>query len=122
MKKKRLNKVEIISKIEESNLKTNLPKIRVGDTIQLGVEIKEGEKKRIQAYEGVVLAIKNSGINKTITVRKVMQGIGIERVFLLNSPRIKEIRIKRSAKVRRSKLYFLRNLSGKATRLKQRFN
>ena len=121
-KNTRLKMEELLSHVENSSLKTNLPLIRVGDTIQVGVEIKEGEKTRTQAYEGVVISMKNSGINKTITVRKIMQGIGIERTFLINSPKIKNLQVKRSAKVRRAKLYYLRNLSGKATRLKQRFN
>ena len=86
------------------------------------IEIKEGQKTRIQAYEGVVISQKNVGLNKTITVRKIFQGIGIERCFLLHSPKVMTIEIKRSAKVRRAKLYYLRNLSGKATRLKQRFD
>jgi large subunit ribosomal protein L19 len=85
------------------------------------VEIREGKKTRTQAYEGVIISMKNSGINKTITVRRVMQGIGVERCFLLHSPKVQTIEIKRSSKVRRSKLYYLRELSGKATRLKQRF-
>ena len=121
-KNKKLSNELLTKYVENQSIKKELPKIRIGDTLQLGVEIKEGGKTRIQAYEGVTIAIKNSGINKTITVRKSMQGIGIERTFLLNSPKIKTIIIKRSAKVRRSKLYFLRKLSGKATRLKQNFD
>ena len=122
IKKERLKMTELLSHVESSQLKSDLPLIRVGDTIQVGVEIKEGEKTRTQAYEGVIIGMKNSGVNKTITVRKIMQGIGIERTFLINSPKIKSLQVKRSAKVRRAKLYFLRNLSGKATRLKQRFD
>lgn len=112
----------LLSNIEAPYLKPNVPNIRVGDNVKLGVQITEGSKTRIQAYEGVVISIKNTGINKTITVRKIMQGIGIERCFLIHSPKINSIQILSSAKVRRSKLYYLRNLSGKATRLKQRFN
>ena len=122
IKKERLKMTELVSHVESDQLKSDLPLIRVGDTIQVGVEIKEGEKTRTQAYEGVIIGMKNSGVNKTITVRKIMQGIGIERTFLINSPKIKSLQVKRSAKVRRAKLYFLRNLSGKATRLKQRFD
>ena len=107
--------------IEKTYLKTDLPNIRVGDTVRLGVEIREGEKTRVQAYEGVVISQRNSGLSQTITVRRVMQGIGIERCFPIHSTKIKNIEIKRSSKVRRSKLYYLRGLSGKATRLKQRF-
>ena len=115
-------RVRILNKVESEYLKSDLPNVRVGDTVRLGVEIKEGAKTRTQAYEGVVISQKNSGLNKTITVRRVMQGIGVERCFLIHSPKIQSIEIKRSSKVRRSKLYYLRELSGKATRLKQRFN
>lgn len=113
---------EVLNNIESTYLKVDLPNIRIGDTLKLGIEIKEGEKTRIQAYEGVVISKKGAGINATVTVRRVMQGIGIERCFLIHSPKVQSIEIKRSSKVRRAKLYYLRNLSGKATRLKQRFN
>ena len=119
--KNKTNNTALLNKVESEYLKEDLPNVRVGDTVRLGVEIREGKKTRIQAFEGVVISQKNSGINKTITVRRVMQGIGVERCFLLHSPKIKTIEIKRSSKVRRSKLYYLRELSGKATRLKQRF-
>ena len=119
--KNKINNTTLLNKVESEYLKDDLPNVRVGDTVRLGVEIREGKKTRIQAYEGVVISMKNSGISKTITVRRVMQGIGVERCFLLHSPKIKDIEIKRSSKVRRSKLYYLRELSGKATRLKQRF-
>ena len=111
----------IIKKIEQAHLKKDIPNIEVGDTIRLGLRIKEGNKERTQYYEGVTISKKNSGVNKTITVRRVMQGIGIERLFLIHSPRIVSIEIKKSAKVKRAKLYYLRNLSGKATRLKQKY-
>jgi len=118
----KINRTEILNSIEESQKKENLQKIDIGDTVKLGILIKEGEKERIQFYEGVVIAQKNSGINKTITVRKVLQGIGVERIFPLHSPKVNSIEIIRRSKVRRSKLYYLRSLSGKATRLKQRFD
>ena len=120
--KNKINNTALLNKVESEYLKEDIPNVRVGDTVRLGVEIREGKKTRIQAYEGVVISQKNSGINKTITVRRVMQGIGVERCFLLHSPKIQTIEIKRSSKVRRSKLYYLRELSGKATRLKQRFS
>ena len=119
--KNKINNTALLNKVESEYLKEDIPNVRVGDTVRLGVEIREGKKTRIQAYEGVVISQKNSGINKTITVRRVMQGIGVERCFLLHSPKIQTIEIKRSSKVRRSKLYYLHELSGKATRLKQRF-
>ena len=93
----------------------------VGDNVKLGVLIKEGNKERIQYYEGIIIAQKNSGISKTITVRRILQGIGIERIFLIHSPKLISIQVLKSSRVRRSKLYYLRNLSGKRSRLKQRF-
>jgi|TARA_B100000524_G_scaffold154121_1_gene78046 large subunit ribosomal protein L19 len=118
----KIKNTELLNSIEASYLKVDLPNIRIGDTLKLGIEIKEGEKTRVQAYEGVVISKKGAGINTTVTVRRIMQGIGIERCFLIHSPKVRSIEIKRSSKVRRAKLYYLRNLSGKATRLKQRFN
>ena len=112
---------ELLEHVESEYLNKNNTNVKVGDTVKLGIQIKEGEKTRIQAYEGVVISKKNSGINKTITVRKIMQGIGVERCFLLNSPKIEYLEVSRSSKVRISKLYYLRNLQGKATRLKQSF-
>ena len=117
----KINPDAIMKSVESEYLKSDLPNFAVGDTVKLSIEIKEGAKERIQYYEGVIIAIKNSGISKTITVRRVLQNIGVERIFLVNSPKIKDIEIKRSSKVRRAKLYYLRNLSGKATRLKQKF-
>jgi large subunit ribosomal protein L19 len=108
--------------LENKFLNANVPNIRVGDTIKLGVSITEGNKERIQFTEGVVIAKKNSSLNSTITLRRVMQGVGVERVYLLNSPKLKSIEIVRSSKVRRSKLYYLRLRLGKATRLEQRFD
>ena len=112
---------EIIDQFQQQYLKDNLPVIRIGDSIKVGVKIIEGNKERVQFYEGTIIAKKNSSINTTITVRKILQGIGIERIFLLHSPKIDSIEILRSSKVRRSKLYYLRNLKGKASRLKQTF-
>jgi large subunit ribosomal protein L19 len=117
-----MNAQEIIRSIEAEQIKSNLPDIYVGDTVKVGVKIKEGDKFRIQPYEGVVISKKNGGINETITVRRVFQGIGVERVFLLHSPRIDNIKIIRRGKVRRAKLYYLRDRIGKATRIKQRFD
>ena len=112
---------EAIYNIEKKFLKKDLPLLRIGDNIRIGVKIIEGNKERVQFYEGTILAKKNSSINKTITVRKILQGIGIERIFLVHSPKIDSITVLRSSKVRRSKLYYLRNLRGKASRLKQIF-
>ncbi|MBW4522287.1 MAG: 50S ribosomal protein L19 [Scytolyngbya sp. HA4215-MV1] len=117
-----MNAQEIIRSIEAEQLKSDLPTIHVGDTIKVGVIIQEGGKERTQPYEGVVIAKRNGGINETITVRRVFQGVGVERVFLIHSPRIESIKVLRRGKVRRAKLYYLRDRVGKATRLKQRFD
>lgn len=117
----KLNSQNTIRAIETKFLKTNIPFLGIGDNVKVGVKIIEGNKERVQFYEGTVIAKKNSSINTTITVRKVLQGIGIERIFLIHSPKLASIEIIRHAKVRRSKLYYLRTLSGKASRLKQRF-
>ncbi|MEO1523234.1 MAG: 50S ribosomal protein L19 [Cyanobacteria bacterium J06633_2] len=117
-----MNAQDIIRDIESKHLKDDLPTIHVGDTIRVGVLISEGGKKRVQPYEGTVIAMRNGGINETITVRRIFQGIGVERVFLLHSPRVANIKVLRRGKARRAKLYYLRNRVGKATRLKQRFD
>lgn len=113
---------EIIRSIEAEQMKPELPVIYVGDTVKVGVRIREGGKERTQPYEGVVIAKRNGGLNETITVRKIFQGVGVERVFLLHSPRISSITVTRRGKARRAKLYYLRDRVGKATRLKQRFD
>ena len=113
---------EVLKSIEADFLKSDLPTIHVGDTVRIGVKIVEGGKERVQPFEGVVIAKRNGGINETITVRRIFQGVGVERVFLLHSPRIAKIKIMRRGKVRRAKLYYLRDRVGKATRIKQRFD
>ena len=116
------NRQKYIDDLENQYLKQDLPSIEIGDGIKIGIKIIEGNKERVQYYEGTVIAKKNTSINTTITVRKMLDGIGIERVFLIHSPKVASIQILRSSRIRRSKLYYLRQLSGKATRLKQRFN
>nr|YP_010337770.1 ribosomal protein L19 [Sahlingia subintegra]UNJ17355.1 ribosomal protein L19 [Sahlingia subintegra] len=116
------SKRELINSIESKHLKPELPVISVGDSVRIGILIQEGNKQRTQFSEGVVICKKNFGLNTTITLRRVLQGVGVEKVYLLHSPRIQQITILRHSKVRRSKLYYLRALSGKATRLKQKFN
>jgi large subunit ribosomal protein L19 len=117
----KLNSQKTINNLEKNFVKKDLPIINIGDNVKIGVKIIEGNKERIQFYEGTVIAKKNSSINTTITVRKILQGIGVERIFLVHSPKVDSINVLRSSKVRRSKLYYLRNLKGKATRLKQVF-
>jgi large subunit ribosomal protein L19 len=118
----KLNTQKTINTLESSFLKKDLPVLQIGDNVKVGVKIIEGNKERVQFYEGIILAKKNSSINTTITVRKILQGVGIERVFLIHSPKIDSITVLRSSKVRRAKLYYLRDLKGKASRLKQKFN
>jgi large subunit ribosomal protein L19 len=117
----KLNTQRIIDSIEKNFIKKDLPILKIGDNVKIGVKIIEGNKERVQFYEGTIIAKKNTSIKTTITVRKTLQGIGIERIFLIHSPKLDSISILRSSKVRRSKLYYLRNLKGKASRLKQTF-
>lgn len=112
---------QLISQIENDQKKRNLPILRVGDLVRIGMIIQEGNKQRIQPYEGVIFSKANTGINLTITVRRIFQGISIERLFLVHSPAIQKIEILRNSKVRRAKLYYLRNLIGKNARLVQSF-
>lgn len=119
---KTMNAQEIINSIEAEQIKSDLPVIHVGDTVKVGVVIQEGGKERVQPYEGTVIAMRNGGLNRTITVRRIFQGVGVERVFLVHSPRIASIKVLRRGKARRAKLYYLRERVGKATRLKQRFD
>ena len=116
------NNSQIMQNLQNQFLKTDLPRIRIGDNVRIGVKIIEGSKERVQFYEGTIISKKNNSVNTTIIVRKVLQGIGVERTFLIHSPKIDSINVLRSSKVRRSKLYYLRNLRGKASRLKQIFN
>lgn len=110
----------IIKEIEAPLLKSNLPKFDVGDTVKVFVKIKEGGKERTQGYEGVVIKHTGHGVGETFTVRRVFQGIGIERVFLVHSPRVEKITVLRRGDVRRAKLYYLRQRTGKATRIKEK--
>lgn len=117
----KLNSQKTIQNVENSFLKENLPVLKIGDNVKIGVKIIEGNRERVQFYEGTIIAKKNSLINTTITVRKILQGIGVERIFLIHSPKLDSIEVLRSSKVRRAKLYYLRKLRGKASRLKQTF-
>ena len=119
---KKFSPSELIRTFEEAQLKKDLPEIYVGDTVRVGVRISEGNKERVQPYEGVVIAKRHGGINQTITVRRIFQGIGVERVFLVHSPQVASIKVERRGKVRRAKLFYLRERVGKATRVKQRFD
>jgi len=112
----------LIEEFENEQLKKELPEIYVGDTVKVGVKITEGNKERVQPYEGVVIAKRHGGMNQTITVRRIFQGIGVERVFMLHSPQVASLKVERRGKVRRAKLFYLRDRVGKATRVKQRFD
>jgi len=117
-----LSASNLIKEFENGQLKKELPEIYVGDTVKVGVKITEGNKERVQPYEGVVIAKRQGGINQTITVRRIFQGIGVERVFMLHSPQVASLKVERRGKVRRAKLFYLRDRVGKATRVKQRFD
>ena len=120
--KKTISLPNLIEEFENEQLKKELPEIYVGDTVKVGVKITEGNKERVQPYEGVVIAKRHGGINQTITVRRIFQGIGVERVFMLHSPQVASLKVERRGKVRRAKLFYLRDRVGKATRVKQRFD
>ncbi len=108
-----------LEKIAQSCLKSELPVVNVGDTIRVSVKIKEGEKERLQAFEGTVIAKKHGGIAETFTVRRVAHGVGVERVFPIHSPNVAKVEIVRSGRVRRGKLYYLRTRVGKAAKVKE---
>jgi large subunit ribosomal protein L19 len=112
--------MNLIQQIETEQLKQDIPVFRIGDTVVVQVEVKEGTRTRLQAYEGVVIAKRNRGLNSAFTVRKISHGEGVERVFQLHSPVIKGIEVKRSGHVRKAKLYHLRGLTGKGARIKER--
>ena len=112
----------LIEEFENEQIKKELPEVYVGDTVKVGVKITEGNKERVQPYEGVVIAKRHGGLNQTITVRRIFQGIGVERVFMLHSPQVASLKVERRGKVRRAKLFYLRDRVGKATRVKQRFD
>jgi len=111
--------MDVIRAVVSSQMRTDLPAFRSGDTVKVHVKIKEGDKYRIQIFEGVIIARKNNGISSTFTVRKVSSGYGVERIFPTHSPIIEKMEVVKSGKVRRARLYFLRGRRGKAARLKE---
>ena len=111
---------KIIQQIELAQMKTDLPTFRSGDTVVVRITIREGERKRTQSYEGVVIARRNRGLNSSFTVRKMSHGVGVERVFQSHSPLIEGIEVKRHGEVRKAKLYYLRGLTGRRARSKER--
>ena len=110
----------IIAEIEKEYMKADVPQFNVGDTVRVSVKVREGNRERIQAFEGIVIAKKNGSVRESFTVRRVSFGVGIERTFQLHSPRITAIEVVKHGKVRRAKLYYLRNLSGKAAKIKEK--
>lgn len=112
--------MELLRAITAEQIRSDLPKFSIGDTVRVYVKIKEGNRERVQLFEGTVIARKHGGINETFTVRRLSYNVGVEKIFPVNSPNIDRIEIIRHAKVRRAKLYYLRDKIGKAARLKQR--
>jgi large subunit ribosomal protein L19 len=112
-----MNKLDLV---EQTQIRTDLPVFEPGDTINIHYRVREGEKERIQQYQGVVIAIRGSGANRTFTVRKISNNIGVERIFPFSSPFLSLIEIKKKGRVRRAKLFYLRNLRGKAARIKDK--
>ena len=110
----------IIAEIEKEYMKADVPQFNVGDTVRVSVKVKEGNRERIQAFEGIVIAKKNGSVRESFTVRRVSFGVGIERTFPLHSPRITAIDVVKHGRVRRAKLYYLRNLSGKAAKIREK--
>lgn len=111
--------MDLLRAVESSQMRSDLPSFRPGDTVRVHVKIKEGDKFRIQVFEGLVIAQKNNGISSTFTVRKVSSGYGIERIFPVHTPIIEKLEVMKSGKVRRARLYYLRDRRGKAARLKE---
>jgi large subunit ribosomal protein L19 len=110
----------IIKQLEQEQMKTDLPAFAQGDTVVVQVKVKEGDKERLQAFEGVVIAIKNRGLHSAFTVRKISSGVGVERVFQTHSPIVDSIEVKRRGDVRQAKLYYLRERSGRSARIKEK--
>ena len=112
--------MDVMNLIEKKYVKQDMPAFRPGDTIRVHVKVKEGTRERVQVFEGIVIARQHGGLSESFTVRKISSGVGVERIFPLHCPSIEQIEVKRSGKVRRAKLYYLRKLSGKAARIKER--
>ena len=115
-----MNASEIIKNIEAEQLKAEAPQFSVGDTVKVYGKIKEGNRERIQVFEGIIIAKKHAGVNQTVTVRRISYGVGVEKTFPVHSPNVAKFEVVRSGKVRRAKLYYLRKLRGKAARIVER--
>jgi len=112
--------VDLIREVTQQYLKTDIPDFRPGDNLKVHVRLKEGEKERIQIFEGLVIARKHGGVSETFTVRKISSGIGVERTFPINSPSVAKVEVTRRGRVRRAKLYYIRGLRGKAARIREK--
>ena len=112
--------MDALKLISDSSLKAELPEINVGSTVRVHVKIREGERERIQVFEGTIIAVKGSGVSSTFTVRRVSYGVGVERVFPVHSPNVAKVELVRNGKVRRSKLYYLRDRVGKSAKVKEK--
>ncbi|MGM9536910.1 MAG: 50S ribosomal protein L19 [Candidatus Onthomonas sp.] len=112
--------MDLIKMLDQQNLKAETPEIRVGDTVRVHIKIKEGAKERIQTFEGTVIAKKHGGVNETFTVRRISYGVGVEKVFPVHSPLVEKVELVRKGKVRRAKLYYLRDRVGKAAKVKEK--
>lgn len=112
--------MDIINSIEKEGLKEDIPQFSIGDTVRVFFKVIEGNKERIQAYEGIVIARKHGGLRETFTVRRISSGIGVERIFPLHSPKIAKVEVIRKGRVRRAKLYYLKGLTGKSAKIKER--
>jgi large subunit ribosomal protein L19 len=112
--------LELVKQVEESYLRSDLPALASGDTVRVHVKVVEGNRERLQVFEGILIRLHGHGINRSFTVRRVTHSVGVERTFLLHSPRIEKIEVVRHAQVRRKQLYYMRGLSGKSARLKER--
>ena len=112
--------MDLVKVLAEQQIKNDLPELKVGDTVKVHQKIKEGNRERIQVFEGTIIAIKHSGINKSVTVRRISYGVGVEKTFPVHSPNIAKFEVLRNGKVRRAKLYYLRKLTGKKARIQEK--
>ena len=112
--------MDIIKSIEHEQLKNKIPDLRIGDTVKVHARVKEGNRERIQVFEGIIIKKQGGGVNETFTVRRISYGVGVEKTFLVHSPNVEKVEVTRVGKARRAKLYYLRERSGKATRIKEK--
>lgn len=112
--------MDLVKVLAEQQIKTDLPELKIGDTVKVHAKIKEGNRERIQVFEGTIIAMKHTGINKTVTVRRISYGVGVEKTFPVHSPNIAKFEVIRHGKVRRAKLYYLRGRVGKAAKVKEK--